>query len=360
MPKTYLTDIVSVPDMEAEITAGYINRRFHPEFPELATVGYSDKAQFDRHWTDTVKALRGVIYNIHTTEVLARPFAKFFNYGDDTHVEQFSPDTLIMGAWDKADGSLGIQYTRPDGKQAIATRGSFESDQAIHATELLNNDPRYRKFLNTEANEIGTFLWEVVYKNNRIVLNYGERDDLILIGFTYLNDGHYQPPYQNTVDNLPFVQQFPVRTLGDVLAMPPRENAEGVVFWLDDQTPVKLKQEDYIALHRIVSSLNKKEIWRQLSAGTYDEFVVALPDEFHQWARETADELMVQYDYIVEKAAIDFGNLRGFTSDRAAFAAEAKKYGPEARYLFLLLDGREIDSAIWRSLEPKGANGELS
>lgn len=353
----YLNDIVDVTEMEREIEAGYINRRYHPEFSELATVGYNDNCQFDRHWTDTTKALRGVIYNTRTMEVVARPFAKFFNHGDEAQIGEFSPDTFIMGAWDKADGSLGIQYTRPDGKQAIATRGSFESDQAKHATELLNNDPRYRKFLNAEASQFGTFLWEIVYPDNRIVLNYGERDDLILVGFIFFDNGAYIPPEPD--HDVPVVQKMASGRLGDVLALPPRDNAEGVVVWLDAWSAIKIKQEDYIALHRIVSSLNKKEVWRQLSAGTFTEFAAAIPDEFHQWARETQDEFMEQYNYVVETAAHVFGNLRYLSGDRAAFAVEAKKYGPSARYLFLLLDGREIDSAIWKSLEPKGANGEL-
>jgi hypothetical protein len=36
---------------------------------------------------------------------------------------------------DKLDGSLGILYPTPDG-HAIATRGAFVSEQALHATEL--------------------------------------------------------------------------------------------------------------------------------------------------------------------------------------------------------------------------------
>lgn len=355
----YLNDIVDTDDMEIEILAGYINRRFHPEFPELATVGYSDSCQFDNHWTDTTKALRGVIYNTRTMEVLARPFAKFFNWGDESHVDQFSPDTLIMGAWDKADGSLGIQYTRPDGKQAIATRGSFESDQAIHATELLQNDQRYSKFLLTEAVETGTFLWEILYPLNRIVVNYGERDDLVLIGWIDFKTGSYHPPFQNTFEDVPVVAQFPVHTIGDVLTIPPRDNAEGVVFWLDNKTPIKLKQESYIALHRIVSSLNKKEVWRQLRDGTFDEFAAAIPDEFHQWLRETHDEFMVRFNHLFELAGQTFGDLRYLSSDRAKFAAQAKQYGAMSRYLFLLLDGKDISDAIWRTLEPRGANGEL-
>lgn len=360
MKKTYISDIVDLAEMEREIAAGYINRRFHPEFPELATVGYSDSCQFDRHWSETCKALRGVIYDTRTGEVLARPFHKFFNHSDESQVEEFSPDTFIMGAWDKADGSLGIQYVRPDGKVAIATRGSFESDQAIHATELINS-PRYNKFRLSHAENTGfTFLWEIVYPTNRIVLNYGERDELIFIGTIWNEDGAFLPPGPDP--DVPVVQNMEAYTLGQVLEIPPRENAEGVVVWLDSLTAIKIKQADYVALHRIVSSLNLKEVWRQLSAGTFREFAEALPDEFHQWARDTSAVLMDQYRAVENQVLVAWDEVAwAYAEDnRRVFAEEAKKHGPLARYLFLMYDEKDIESAIWKTLEPRGANGELS
>ncbi|HRF99146.1 MAG TPA: hypothetical protein PLZ51_28235, partial [Aggregatilineales bacterium] len=74
----------------------------------------------------------------------------------------------------KMDGSLGILY-RWQGAYYIATRGNFDSDQAIWATIFL----RTHYDLHNLADEY-TLLFEIIYPDNRIVVNYGQRQDLVL------------------------------------------------------------------------------------------------------------------------------------------------------------------------------------
>src|SRR5690606_33026673 len=90
-------------------------------------------------------------------------------------------------------------------------------------------------------------------------------------------------------------------TLRDVLSAPPRDNAEGYVIWLDERTAIKFKYEAYMALHRIVSNLTVKEVWRQLRDGTFEEFAAALPDEFHDWAKREQGVLVGDYDEVLER-----------------------------------------------------------
>lgn len=342
---TTLDQIVDLLELEAEIAAGYINRRFHPEFPQLATVGYSDKCQFDNHWTPATKACRGIIYDAETLEVIARPFAKFFNYGQSDPGD-FDPDAPILGAFDKFDGSLGIRYTRPDGRTAIATRGSFDSEQARHATALA-----WREGWQPADGRM-TALYEIIYPENRIVIDYGDRDELVYLGAVDIETGEYLPPAEvSTVGN----------TLAEVLALEPRKNAEGYVIWLDPWRAVKLKQQDYLELHRIVSSLSVKEVWRQLRAGTFDDFAMALPDEFHEWARITSAGLIDSFTEIEMQAQYFYERVleRGFPDRKSqalwliANAAEVKGY------VFSLLDGKEIGDGIWRAIEPSGAVTEI-
>ena len=66
---------------------------------------------------------------------------------------------------DKHDGSLGILYPAPDGRNAVATRGAFESAQALHASELYRRE--YERAWRPESG--WTYLWEIVYPANRIV-----------------------------------------------------------------------------------------------------------------------------------------------------------------------------------------------
>ena len=105
---------------------------FHPENPDVRIFNYTQQCQFDKAWDDITKQCRGLILNVKTGEVLARPFPKFFNYGE--HVEKGWPiPTETPEVYEKLDGSLGILYYL-NGKPWIATRGSFTSDQAVWAT----------------------------------------------------------------------------------------------------------------------------------------------------------------------------------------------------------------------------------
>lgn len=335
-----LDGIVSLDKLEAEIKAGYINRRFHPEFPTLATVGYSDKCQFDNRWNETTMACRGIIYDTETLEVIARPFHKFFNHGQGD--AQYDLDAPIMGAFNKFDGSLGIRYTRPDGRTAIATRGSFDSEQARHATALV-----WEWGWQAQVMTDHTFLYEIIYPGNRIVLDYGDSDMLAPLGAVSIETGAFEPSDHPSHGG----------TLREVLAIPPRKNAEGFVVWIDDQTAVKIKQADYIALHRIISSLSMKEVWRQLRAGTFAEFAAALPDEFHDWAKATAAALRERFNALSDNAWVTHVavlNEAGAERKAQALWLKANADRNVIGYVFTMLDGREITDSVWRAVEPSG------
>lgn len=341
-----LNKIIDTDMLANEIDAGYVTERFHPEFPELTILNYSDRCQFDGHWTDVTKRTRGLIYNQLTGEVVARGLPKFFNYGDTQNVGQLDPDMRILSAHDKADGSLGIGYLRPDGKAAIATRGSFVSEQALHAMEIL--DESIAAIVNTEWLYGRTPLWEIIYPENRIVLNYGDRDELIYLGSVDNATGEFQPHRTSEYD-------VAGGTLRDVLEREPRKNAEGYVIWLSATEAVKLKQDDYVALHRIVSNLTVKEVWRQLRDGTFQEFAESLPDEFHDWARDTSDGLWESF-YDIQTGAEDWLvclPIALTTRKEQALWIQGNVPAELRGLVFSLLDDKSLDASIWRMVEPK-------
>ena len=351
-----LSDIIDTGVLEDEIRSGYVSRRYHPEFPQLAILNYTDKCQFDQHWNDVTLQTRGLIYNTDTGEVGARALSKFFNHSDTARIGDLSPDTPVMGVFDKLDGSLAVTYERPDGELAIATRGSFTSEQALHATEWLNTPGGWhallREELRTDVECGSTPVGEIIYPDNRIVLDYGDRDEVVFFGSVEMETGRFVPDWD--LEPAEFREDW---TLRDVFTLPPRPNAEGYVIWLDPFTAIKWKQEDYLALHRIVSNLTEKEVWRQLKAGTFGGFVVALPDEFHQWATDTAQPLQIAASSIENRVFVWHRILvaEGFETrkEQALWIQE----NVEADYrglVFGLLDNRDISEGIWKLLEPKG------
>src|SRR5271169_5724921 len=122
--------------LEKHVEDGLVNVQTHPTLP-LRILNYTPKAAFEGKWGDGVlDYCRGLIYN-NAGEIVARPFKKFHNLNTqsmpETMAENLPP--YLPEITLKMDGSLGIWY--PDGTShgAIATRGSFTSDQAIWATD---------------------------------------------------------------------------------------------------------------------------------------------------------------------------------------------------------------------------------
>jgi RNA ligase len=342
-----LEDILSVGQLVEEIDAGYVTERYHPEFGELAILNYTDKCQFDGRWNDVTKVARGLIYNRRTGEIVARGLPKFCNCGYAAHTGQLDPDMPILSAHDKVDGSLGIGYMRPDGRAAIATRGSFVSEQALHANEILAREQVHEIELSARLDE--TPIWEIVYPENRIVLDYGDRDELVPLGVVFNASGRFIPAWHGA--------DIIGGTLRGVLEREPRKNAEGYVIWLSPTQAVKLKQRDYMELHRIVSNLTVKEVWRQLRDGTFEEFAAALPDEFHDWAKRERDEQVYLFEWTAGKA-VDWLSHMPTLTKRKDQAIWIQDYVPD-RYrglVFNLLDNKDLAPAIWRMIEPKMTN----
>lgn len=348
---TSFSDLFDHSEFEAMVDAGYVRVQDHPTLP-LHIVNYSEKAQFDRVWNRVTLTCRGLIFDDAWT-VIARPYRKFFNYGDDANTGELNLSAQAV-VTDKLDGSLGICYPTPDGP-AIATRGSFTSDQALHATEVLRDryghwqpDPGY------------THLYEIIYPQNRIVVDYDGLDDLVLHGAVNLETGHVHPAASVLNWPGPMVTQFAYESLAEALAADPRPNAEGFVALLDGQQMIKVKQEDYVALHRIVTGLNARTVWEWIGDGkTVAELCATIPDDFHAWVTGVAADLTAASDGILETAtAAHVATLRLLPADhtRGDYARAVSGYGCKP-YMFLLLDGRdEMARALaWRSVKPSGA-----
>lgn len=368
---TLLTDILDPALLGQMLETNMIRKGSHPHLP-YAIYNYTEAAQFSRTWNEATLACRGLIVDESTGAVIARPFTKFFNWGEDGAPTSFSDHILVT---DKADGSLGITYPTPDGP-AISTRGSLASEQAVHATGVLR--AKYSAFT---PNPAWTYLFEIVYPSylsgcptchcghdtNRIVVNYGTTDDLILLGAVDIATGKDIPLAQAGTDwPGPVIEQFAYSTIEQVLAAPDRPNREGFVV-LDVATGArtKIKQEDYKRLHKMITGVNERTVWEALSCGqTLDEFLVDVPDEFYQFVTTTRDKLLAQYrdaeaGLQARYAAVKAQLPAGYTRKDLALLVMADRSYPLHRLLFTLEDGKDPSEGIWKSLRPAVADTNL-
>nr|WP_170069572.1 RNA ligase [Amycolatopsis sulphurea] len=282
---------------------------------------------------------------------MARPFAKFFNHGEEKHPRWRTDESVLVT--DKMDGSLGILYPLTAGGYAVATRGSFTSEQALHATDVWNE--RYAGRYEPMPGK--TVLFEIIYPENRIVVNYGDRDDLIALGMVDIETGVSFGPGATYWPG-PWTTVFRYFSLREALAAPPRHGAEGlVVHFLDSDERVKLKQADYVRLHKIVTGLNERTVWEYLAThDETDELFAGLPDEYFDWVTS-----------VIERLALDAGAMVCAVLDRweelaraglvlgprKDFALAIEKDDPWLRScLFALLDGYDYSRIIWKQLRP--------
>ncbi|MEV7008249.1 RNA ligase [Streptosporangium sp. NPDC051022] len=353
MVKLHVAELLDLECLEEAINTGFVRAQNHPVEP-LVIYNYTEKTQYEGEWNRVTQTCRGLIADGSGT-IVARPFAKFFNYGDPMAGELDLSAKVVVA--DKMDGSLGILYPTASGDYAVATRGSFASEQAQHATDVLRS--RYSDFSPPEG---VTVLFEIIYPANRIVCEYGGADDLFLLGGVEISTGRVLGPDEVPAWSGPRAAVFSAPMLADALAMPPRPGAEGLVVRLvDTGQMVKIKQADYVALHKIITGLNARGVWEALGEGkTISDICEPLPDEFHQWVRDLAEGLQLRaamaygavqatHNNIVDK--LDHKHPDGWQrQDYATWATQCTN----PAWLFNLLDDRDPRPAIWKTLRPSG------
>ena len=333
---------------------GLITTRKHPLY-DIYVHNYTIKCSFDRKWDDITMLCRGLVTD-ENGMILALPFKKFFNYGereiDNKYLLQ-KPKKLSS----KEDGSLGIIFNY-NNEWIITTRGSFESDQAIKGQNILD----YQIDLKS-LNKNYTYLTEIIYPENHIVVNYPQ-ECLYLLGINnniscneleinFEDDFGFKYPEEIEFDTL--------KELMEWMKFQPIENSEGWVALYDDGTRLKVKYENYVKLHKLVIGLNERRIWENLSAGNINELIKMIPEEYSEWAEKVIFELKKQFNIINLQVDIDYSNLELYryknniinplNKTRKEIAEEIKK----TKYpglLFAKLDGKEYKSRIWDIIKP--------
>jgi RNA ligase len=376
-----LSTAVSIRDLAEAVEQGYVSRRMDPT-NTLAIYNYTPKTQYERNWTPVTRLTRGLITCPSTTSqipsstsspapyitasrgerIISRPFLKFHNFSElpPEQIPTRPPDQVT----EKMDGSLGILYPHPEGAgcgYAIATRGSFQSDQAIWATEYLN-----RHFPTFTPDPDTTYLFEIIYPQNRIVVDYGARQMLVLIALIRNSDGADIPVDSSMAYAAGWHGEF-VETRP--LALPETYyNTEGVVaLWRNENGPglrLKMKHPEYIRLHTQMFRLSSKVVWEAVRRGALPDLLKDVPDEVYPWVERTAALLLLRHDARMEEIIQGYNAFSNSVDDlesdpqnqlpyRTVFAQRLRGH-PDASYYFNLLDARDdaLRERVWRILEP--------
>ena len=358
---------------------------------DLRILNYTPRATYSRHWNPATLLCRGVIVG-PDGRVVARPFPKFFGASEPDAPPV--PQGVPMFVTEKFDGSLGIAYHHPAGGVRLATRGSLTSEQAVEATRIWQEKYREVRF-----GPGITPLFEIVYPANRVVVDYGEMRDLVLLAAIDIRTGADLPlacvdwpgPVARTYGFGSFAE------LAGHVSTVSGSGGEGYVVRFDtgDDGPhvrFKFKFPEYVVAHRIVTGLNSLRVWEvtavadvmargidpktaaarlRLDPATVDAIAqrgadpvgslrADLPEEFWSWYdaevngfRAAAGRRMEQYEALVRQARAESGSSGGREFAEAALRLSSEHDLPSGP-LFALNKGREETCAsIWTQLRPE-------
>jgi RNA ligase len=326
------------------VDEGYVSIQKHPT-EDLFIHNYTKKAQYEWSWNEVTKKCRGLIMG-GKGEIISNPFEKFFNLEELDNKKHKIPNESFE-VYEKMDGSLGILYWVED-VPAIATRGSFVSKQAFEGTKIL-----LEKYQNAIKNldSKKTYLFEIIYPKNRIVIDYGDKRDLILLAIRDTKTGK-EYPLEDI--GFPIVKRYggikDFRKLKEL----EEDNKEGFVIKFKSGFRMKIKFEEYKRLHRIFTNVSNKSIWEILKdGGDFKELIERVPDEFFNWLEDTKNGLLRKYKQIEDISKKNYRSPEEFESMKDFAEYTSKQVYPSV--LFQMKSNKDYSEYIWKIIKPEYA-----
>ena len=259
--------------IQAEINEGRVFKLTgKDEFEGLEIFTYSRECQQNVSWNQINRITRGIILCPSQKRIIALPFEKFFNYGEIT---KDLPNANFEATF-KMDGSLGIGFFW-NNKWHVTTRANFTSYQARWATNWLQS---HTNGLNKET----TYLFEIIFSENRIVIKYNFNSLILLTAFR-LNGQELTTQELTAVSekaDIPLVKKHSCNNLTELIPLVRDfdKTQEGVVLHYETGQRVKIKGEYYCTLHRKIANIRPLYIWEQLLKQETPE--ADIPEEFLQ------------------------------------------------------------------------------
>lgn len=326
-------------------------------FDDWGTLGavsvkkYGDLLQFNyqapanKTWNEFECLCRGLIIDSTNGHIIARPFDKFFNYGEGG---KYPSTNKIRHVIEKVDGSMGILYWY-QARWHVATRGSLTSDQAIWAEEFLYEAYDLHHLAHWE-----TYIVEIVYPGNRIVVDYGDLESLVLLAARNKYHGDYKSEsyLDDMADKAGFLRplRYDFATIEEVVtSVNLTTNFEGYIAIFEDGTRWKFKSDEYMRIHRITCDYSFEKIAEAHRDGVLNNIIDGCPP----WLQEKM---------MLDKHAIEASVYTGIYTASEAFNAAPKDSRKEfalyvrdnapkfAPVLFSMLDGKPYHNQLYKIL----------
>lgn len=296
-----------------------------------------------------VRECRGLVLDpINDWRVVSKSFNRFFNL--DEYPEDFNWGGNITCSA-KHDGSL-IKISHYMGQLLITTRFSFGEGE-VNKSGFTWRDLVLAHIDPTRLNPYMTYVCELCGPHNRVVRDYPPTLYLLSAFYHEVDDSVWEVPLdfvqtESIVSGIPLTEHYKVSSKEDVVALLERlgkehPDFEGVVL-NDGENRVKVKRQEYTALHYILGNGNiatPKYLVPWLMKGEKDEIVAYFP-----WLKEYAEKYQAEIDrawkeidntwycFWDEKSQKQFA-LNVCKSTKFTWPLfEARKYGKEPKEFF--------------------------
>lgn len=347
------------------ISEGKIQKNPHPTLP-ISIYHYTRETQYNGDWDEITLSMRGTVID-NQGYVIASAFEKFFNYEDVRDKIPSRSDYVYVQ--EKIDGSLGILF-HYEGEWHLATKGYFDSDVAKKGIEILEKN--YKFFRQTFMSHV-TYIVEIIYPGNKIVVDYNGEEKIVFLSTSeggienhwttslsiFKGSGIKKKDIIKTEQHFSFGVDF-----FNSLKKRNEYNKEGFVVTFQPFFRMKIKFEDYVRLHKIMTGFSNVSVWEALKEGKdIDEMLGEVPDEFDKWVKKIIRDIRYHKYQIEERAGKIHDYFRyGKYNDRDPEPTKkefvehldfCKIEDPIRAISLAIWDKKKYDRILWKTLKPK-------
>ena len=121
---------------------------------------------------------------------------------------------------------------------------------------------------------------------------------------------------------------------------------------------MKIKGEEYVRLHRLLTNFSNIDIWECLMNNMdLNKMLERVPNEFDLWVRKTINDLKKAYDDLVEYSESHIDRLieerGGDLPNKKEFAEWVFKQDKKIQsILFKLYDKKDYSNYVWKLIRP--------
>lgn len=256
---------------------------------------------------------RSIVIDCQKNQIVICPFKKFFNLNE---VEETSEENIRQ----EIECAHNVEFTEKlDGSMQCVT--FYNDDFFMTGSQAINRDKSWRlqdgyKMFSSQMNYVSmvryyhdnTFIFEYISTKDAHVVKYNKEDEgLYLVGIRSNFTG-FQYSYKVVCR---IAEQFGVKTtkiydktLDEVIADTKTiksDEHEGFVLNIDNYL-VKIKGDDYVQLHRILSKISSVNVViKSIADGTYDDLLAKIPIVHKERIEMIAYEIFRYVTYCTRK-----------------------------------------------------------